>query len=70
MDLYEVIRELWAEREKLGRTIAALEELSEPNAAVSARRRGRKSMSAEERLEVSERMKKYWAIRRPAKVAR
>jgi hypothetical protein len=27
-------------------------------------RRGRKKMSAAERLEVSERMKKYWAARR------
>jgi len=27
------------------------------------RRRGRKSMSAQERLEVSKRMKKYWASR-------
>jgi hypothetical protein len=28
------------------------------------KRRGRKSMSAKERLEVSERMKRYWANRR------
>ena len=70
MDLYGVIRELYAEKDKLDRTIAALEELPNPSAGGSARRRGRKSMSAEERREVSERMKKHWANRRPAKASR
>jgi hypothetical protein len=70
MDLYGVIRALYAEKDKLDRTIAALEELPNPSAGGSARRRGRKSMSAEERREVSERMKKYWANRRPAKASR
>jgi hypothetical protein len=66
MDIYAVIRELYAEKERLDRTIATLEELQD-GAAVPARggkRRGRKSMNAEERREVSERMKKYWALRR------
>jgi hypothetical protein len=30
----------------------------------AGKRRGRKSMSAEERMEVSDRMQKYWASRR------
>jgi hypothetical protein len=70
MDLYKAIQDLYAEKEKLERVIASLEELQRnagdgpvipPNAA---KRRGRKSMSSEERQEVSERMRKYWATRR------
>lgn len=70
MDLYKAIQELYAEKEKLERVIASLEELQLsagggiPQAPKSGKRRGRKSMSPEERLEVSERMKKYWAGRR------
>jgi hypothetical protein len=46
-----------------------LEELQRTAGAVplppqSSKRRGRKSMTAEERQEVSERMKKYWENRR------
>jgi hypothetical protein len=69
MDLYKTIRELYAEKEKLERVISSLEELQRSasgaaNAAVVGKRRGRKSMNAKERQEVSERMKKYWANRR------
>lgn len=69
MDLYKAIQELYAEKEKLERVIASLEELqraagSIPAAPRGGRRRGRKSMGAKERLEVSERMKRYWANRR------
>ncbi len=69
MDLYKAIQDLYAEKEKLERVIASLEELqrtagSLPAAPVSGKRRGRKSMSAKEREEVSERMKRYWANRR------
>jgi hypothetical protein len=32
-----------------------------PGSGVLANRRGRKSMGSEERLEVSERLKRYWA---------
>jgi hypothetical protein len=70
MDLDKVIQDLYAERERLNRVIASLEELQRapgvdvPSAAAVRKRRGRKSMDAAERLEVSERMKKYWSSRR------
>jgi hypothetical protein len=67
MDLSKAIKDLYAEKEKLERVIASLEELQR-SAQIAAPdalgRRGRKSMSARERAEVSERMKKYWANRR------
>jgi hypothetical protein len=71
MDLYKMIGELHGESDKLDRVIAALEELqrvhhSAEDLAIQPRRRGRKSMSAEERRDVSERMKKYWSNRRRA----
>ncbi len=69
MDLYKAIQELYAEKEKLERVIASLEELQRtaggvPVLSKGGKRRGRKSMSSKERREVSERMKKYWASRR------
>lgn len=69
MDLYKAIRDLYAEKERLERVIASLEELQRkasapPEKTTSGKRRGRKSMSADERKEVSARMKKYWAGRR------
>lgn len=67
MDLRKTIQALYAQKEKLERVIAELEELqgaAQPAVPPSGMRRGRKSMPAEERAEVSERMKKYWASRR------
>ena len=69
MDLYKAIQDLYAEKEKLERVIASLEELQRgagnlPEVAKVATRRGRKSMGSRERKEVSERMKKYWESRR------
>jgi hypothetical protein len=73
VDLYKAIRELHAEKKRLEEAIASLEELIEAKASTEClhlddfkktRRRGRKSMPPEERQEVSERMKKYWAQRR------
>lgn len=69
MDLFKALQELYAEKEKLERVIASLEELQRnaselPKLPKLARRRGRKNMSQRERREVSERMKKYWAGRR------
>ena len=69
MDLYKAIQDLYAEKEKLERVIASLEELQRTSdtltpAPRTAKRRGRKSMSPDERQEVSERMKKYWESRR------
>lgn len=71
MDLYKAIQDLYAEKEKLERVIASLEELQRAGGAAPVtpkgiKRRGRKSMNARERQEVSERMKKYWAARRKA----
>jgi hypothetical protein len=66
MDLHKAIQDLYAEKEKLERVIASLEELQRAAEAPSSpaaegrKRRGRKSMGAKERQEVSERMKKYW----------
>ncbi len=69
MDLYKAIQDLYAEKEKLERVIASLEELQRnagtfPVLPRGMQRRGRKSMNAMERQEVSERMKRYWASRR------
>jgi hypothetical protein len=70
MDLFKAIQDLYAEKEKLERVIASLEELQRTAGAAPVlpakptKRRGRKSMSSEERQEVSERMRKYWAERR------
>jgi hypothetical protein len=72
MDLNKAIQDLYAEKEKLERVIASLEELQRTAGSVPVlpkplKRRGRKSMAASERQEVSERMRKYWATRRKDK---
>jgi hypothetical protein len=72
MDLYKAIQDLYAEKEKLERVIASLEELQRTAGSLPAlpkpvKRRGRKSMNSSERQEVSERMRKYWAGRRQTK---
>jgi len=69
MDLYKAIQDLYAEKEKLERVIASLEELQRSSGATptmhkATGRRGRKSMGAGERKQVSERMKRYWESRR------
>ena len=66
MDLTEIIRSLYVEKAKVEDSIAALEALGSVHSTGSqpARRRGRKFMGAEERLQVSERMKRYWDGRR------
>ena len=74
MDLYKAIQDLYAEKEKLERVIASLEELQRTAGSVPVlpkpvKRRGRKSMDTTERQEVSERMRKYWASRRVANSA-
>jgi hypothetical protein len=74
MDLASALQQLYAQRQKLDRVIAALETLRRapspplPPSPSSGKRRGRKSMSADERKEVSKRMKKYWANRRKTHV--
>ena len=67
MDLRQTILLLRGELKKVEATIAAVEKLDETVLAPPARspaRRGRKSMGPEERLEVAERMRRYWAARR------
>ena len=70
MDLFKLIEELNNEKERLERVIASLEDLERasvlhiPSLPDDRKRRGRRSMGAEERQEVSARMKKYWASRR------
>jgi len=70
MDLQEIIRRLKIEKEQIERAIALLAELQSGGGGdliPIPKRRGRKSMPSEERSEVSERMKKYWASRRQNK---
>lgn len=74
MDLYRVIGFLIEERNRIDQIIRALEGRSrgqftgigrKANEQMQPRsRRGRKSMDAAARQEVSERMKRYWAMRR------
>lgn len=75
MDLYKAIRELVEERKRVDRIIASLEAMlakgripGQPkDPPTGAKRRGRKSMGAEERKQVSERMSRYWAAKRAEK---
>ena len=71
MDLDRLIARLRVERTKLDEIIASLEQLKLSGADVPKevikKRRGRKFMNEEDRREVSERMKKYWAARRKKK---
>jgi hypothetical protein len=71
LDLSKTIQELHAERDRLVGLIRAVEEVQQyytslPRREEKVSRRGRKSMGAAERRQVSERMKKYWALRREA----
>jgi hypothetical protein len=76
----EILHGLHLRKQVLERAIADLEELQRTGSGsyipletvdrnaggFIASRRGRKSMPQEERKEVSERMKRYWATRRQA----
>ena len=69
MNFEKLIRDLYSQKEKLVQAIALLEELAVTRHGPSPladrlERRGRKSMGVDERREVSQRMKKYWAARR------
>ncbi len=66
MDLRNTIAELYAEKAKLDNVIASLEQLGAGPLPVpiTVSRRGRKFMSPQERHEVSERMRRYWAQRK------
>ncbi len=65
MDVNKALRELHEEKTKAGCYNSRLGSTSEQRDACPPRR-GRKSMSAEERQEVSRRMSKYWEARRAA----
>lgn len=65
MDIAKLIQELREERNKLDQAIRALESVRhDVSRPVPAGRRGRKYMSPDERLAVSERMRRYWADRK------
>ena len=67
MDLDETIRQLNVRKQKIELAITLLEQLQDANvsgSAVMPSLRGRKQMGSEERQQVSERMKRYWASRR------
>ena len=74
MDLYKAIRELYTEKERLDRVIASLEELETSGQPLPGepepKRRGRKGMGTEERKQVAERMRRYWAAKRAAPAAK
>lgn len=63
MDIYKAIHDLLQEKKRLDAMIASLEARSTTGTR-EKRRRGRKSMSPEERAVVSRRMAAYWAVRR------
>jgi hypothetical protein len=67
IELGYAIQQLQAQKQRIQRAIALREELHRNQGSSSAaalKRRGRKSMGSEERREMSERMKRYWASRR------
>jgi hypothetical protein len=68
MDVLKALRELYLEKSRLDRLIAICEsKIKEQDRRLSRSKRGRKSMSSEERKVVSERMRNYWAKRRTDK---
>jgi hypothetical protein len=66
MDLEKTIDFLRGEISRLERVVASLEELRDgvTGSRLQKNRGGRKSMSAEERQKIAERMRRYWAGRR------
>ena len=65
MDVQKTLRELYSEKKVLDSAIAGLEKRLRSASRNSApKRRGRKSMSPQERRAVSERMRRHWATRR------
>jgi hypothetical protein len=65
MDLAKVIRLLRVKLHQVDKQIAAAEEaLRKQQVQVAPRQRGRTSMGAEERKQVAQRMRRYWAARK------
>lgn len=72
MNYTKALAILRQEHARLVAAIQSLEALQSAGASLSERpprRRGRKGMGAAERLQVSERMKRYWAKRRRERTA-
>ncbi|HEY6391016.1 MAG TPA: hypothetical protein VIX89_07050 [Bryobacteraceae bacterium] len=70
MDVNKTLQELYEERRRLDMAIAGLEARQRALAKISSPgRRGRKTMSEEERRAVSIRMAKYWEARKAAQTA-
>jgi hypothetical protein len=65
MDIYKAILELKAERSRIDRAIAALEQKGRTDVAP----RGRRAWNAEARRAAAERMKKHWEQRRQQQAA-
>jgi hypothetical protein len=61
MDIYKAIDELKAEKKRLDRAIAALEQGEN---STELPHRGRRTWNAEARRAAAERMKKYWEKRK------
>ena len=64
MDYSGIIAELQTRVAELDTAIKKLEQLQSGGPRTVTQRRGRKSMGAEERLQVSARMRQYWDGRR------
>jgi hypothetical protein len=70
MDVLKALRDLYLEKSRIDRLIAICEsKIKEQDRRLSRSKRGRKSMSSDERKIVSERMRSYWAKRRTEKDA-
>ena len=70
MDVFKALSELYEEKKRVDALISALEARLTGTGKPEARtrkRRGRRSMSEQEREEVSRRMSRYWAARRAEK---
>jgi hypothetical protein len=73
MDLAKIIQDLLEDKAKLELVIVALEDLQRNAVQVpelpKPKRKGRKPMPPEERQEVSDRMRRYWAKYRAERTA-
>ena len=70
MDVFDALKALFEEKKRVEKLIAMLESRQRLQSGLPSRkRRGRISMGAEERRQVSERMRRYWEERRRAAVA-
>jgi hypothetical protein len=64
MDLHGILAGLRQELARVDATILMLQKVKDSETSKPRETRGRRSMGAEERLAVSERMKRYWSARR------